>query len=88
MKLIRRNLEHSTSKSSYTTKFIWATDGWRYDVTKKTRSRFFTDSFIEEPSNMVIPGIHYIEDAEVTVFSKLVWKEKSIDFEEIFELVP
>jgi hypothetical protein len=43
---------------------------------------------IEEPSNLVIPGVHYIEDIEVTLISKLVWKEKGEDFEEAYEVFP
>jgi hypothetical protein len=89
MKFVRRIPESYTSKlSSYTTKLIWATDGWTYDVTKKTRRKFFTDYMIEEPSNLVIPGVHYIEDIEVTLISKLVWKEKGEDFEEAYEVFP
>ena len=89
MQILRRNPELYTSKlSSYKTKLIWATDGWTYDITNKTRRKFFIDFIIQEPSNLVIPGVHYIEDIEVTLISKLVWKEKGEDFEEAYELLP
>jgi hypothetical protein len=81
-----KNLGFSISKS-YKTKLIWATDGWTYDLTKKTRRKFFTDSVIEEPSNLVIPGVHYIEDIEVRVSSPVEWTEISADFEQTYELV-
>lgn len=81
-----RSLGFSISKS-YKTKLIWATDGWTYDLTKKTRRKFFTDAVVEEPSNLVIPGIRYIEDIEVKVSSPSVWTEISGDFEETYELV-
>lgn len=96
MKIVRRDPKSYTSElSSYNTQFVWALDGWTYDIAKKSRKKFFIQNeqlilIQEKLINFVIPSVEYIENVEVILISKVpyVWKEVGKDFEEVYELVP
>jgi hypothetical protein len=96
MKVVRRDPKSYTSElSSYTTQLVSALDGWTYDITKKTRRKFFIQNeqlilIQEKLVNFIIPSVEYVENVEVTLISKApyVWKEVGKDFEEVYEILP
>ena len=92
--LIKRTIPESCNSKAirtYTTTYIWSTDGWVYDITARTRRQFLTTSkrdtfemIHEKCPYMVIPGVEYQEDIEVAILSEkpLIWRETHEDFVE------
>jgi hypothetical protein len=95
MKIIQREPKSYISEiESYKTTYIWAIDGWVYDIVKKIRKQFFIQdgeiTMETEPYTQSIPTPMYIEALEIKLLSKvpLVWKEVGVNFEETYEEVP
>ena len=75
--LVRRQESPLSCKelSSYTTTLLWCSDGWVYDIYKKTRRRYQTDGVFlnieEEPTTRTaFSDVQYTEEVKIIVVSE------------------
>lgn len=84
----RKDLEHlscNNSVSEYTTKLLWSSDGWVYDIVNNTRRQFFTTDnknifrINEEKGIFSITDIQHQEDIDIRILqvSPKIWQEGS-----------
>lgn len=88
------SLLRNTPMTQYTTTYIWAQDGWMYDMTQGIRRQYFPllgsstlMELVEEKTDAsVIPTVQHSERINVLVYSiaPRVWIEKGERFEEVY----
>lgn len=82
-------------KSTYTTFFLWCSDGWMYETTSRKRRRFTPVSEgvfnMEEEhySKCTFSDVEYQEQIKITVISESprVWIETGHNFSQKFEVL-
>ena len=89
----RERLEHYSYKpiESFFTTYIWAMDGWTYNVNEKKRQRYFYHDdklYIEEEPYIYLsfPMCLHREEIRKHIISyePLKWIEEGIDFKELY----
>jgi hypothetical protein len=82
----RKDPEHLNCNdliTEYSTKLLWSSDGWVYDLTNNTRRQFFTTDnknifrINEEKGIFSITDIQYEEDITIKILQKIpkIWQE-------------
>ena len=94
MKVIKKERSPSSFKSlkTYNTTYIWAIDGWTYNIFDKKRMRFLytEDNMLMEEQTlqtMAIPQCLYKEDIQIHVLSfnqPYTWIEEGNDWKEMY----
>lgn len=94
MKILKKEKSiPSTYKSlkSFFTTYIWAVDGWTYDISEKKRMRYFyNEDYIlmreENLQTLSIPQCLHKEEIQIHILSyePLMWIEEGSDWKELY----
>ena len=94
--LVRKQEQPSFFRAinEYKTVLYWCSDGWVYDIVKKTRRRYHTDGDLfnieEEPTTiMSFSDVEQSETIVITVYreSPRIWKEEGDGWSDSFCVV-
>jgi hypothetical protein len=87
MKLTKEPAPSSFKATSYKTTYVWAVDGWVYDVVARTRMQFFSGPEgleMNKESWSVLQEPLFTEEVEVHVLDDHSWIESG----ELFRITP